>query len=213
MSLFITFEGVEGCGKSTQAKALQQKLCQKGIPVILTHEPGGTALGMEIRHTLKKSRPNAPSAVAELFLFTASRAQLITEVIHPNLKEGKVVLCDRFADSTLTYQGYGRGLDLNIIETINTFATMGLKPDLTILLDLPVESGLSRRGDKRLDRFEQEKLDFHQRVRDGYLKLAARDPERWLIIDATLAKQKIGKIVWEKVSQLLSAKGISQKHA
>ena len=213
MSLFVTFEGVEGCGKSTQAKALKEKLRRKGIPVILTHEPGGTTLGMEIRHTLKRNRPEAPSTIAELLLFVASRAQLVTEIIRPSLKEGKIVLCDRFADSTLAYQGYGRGIDLNLIKNINTLATEGLKPNLTILLDLPAEFGLSRRGDKRLDRFEQERLDFHQRVRDGYLKLAAQEPERWLVIEATLPKPKIGKIIWEKVSQLLSAKEVPLKHA
>ncbi len=213
MSLFITFEGVEGCGKSTQAKALEQKFRRQGIPVILAHEPGGTPLGMEIRHILKKSRLNPPFAITELLLFAASRAQLVTGVIRPNLKQGKVVICDRFADSTLAYQGYGRGINLNTIAPINSLATKGLKPDLTILLDLPAESSLSRLGDKRRDRFEQEGLDFHQRVRDSYLKLAAQEPNRWLVIEATLPKQKIGKIIWEKVSQLLSAKGVALKHA
>ncbi len=208
MSLFITFEGIEGCGKSTQAKALAFKLRQQDVPVVLTHEPGGTPLGREIRHTLKKNRPKAPSVISELLLFASARAQLVTEVIYPKLKEGKIILCDRFADSTLAYQGYGRGIDLDIIRGINALVTQGLKPDLTILLDLPVESGLARRGGKRLDRFEQESLDFHRRVREGYLKLAAEEPERWVVIDATLSKQRIAKIVWEKVSQLLSTKGI-----
>lgn len=206
MSLFITFEGVEGCGKSTQAKALGRKLRREGIPTILTHEPGDTPLGKEIRLILKKRRTNAPSAITELLLFAASRAQLVTEIIRPNLEEGKVVLCDRFADSTLAYQGYGRGIDLTTIETINALAIQGLKPDLIILLDLLPESGLARRQAKRFDRFEQEGLDFHRRVRDGYLKLATRDPKHWLVIDATLPKLKIAKIIWEKVSPLLSEK-------
>lgn len=207
MSLFITFEGGEGCGKSTQAKALWRRLCQATIPTILTHEPGSTLLGKEIRQCLKKRRLNNLSVLTELFLFAASRAQLVTEIIRPSLDNGKIVICDRFTASTLAYQGYGRGIDLETIDAVNTLATGGLRPDLVVLLDLPAEMGLARIQVKMPDRFEQERLDFHQRVRDGYLKLAAGEPERWLVIDATLPKAKIGKIIWEKVSQLLSNKG------
>jgi dTMP kinase len=137
-------------------------------------------------------------------MFNASRAQLVEDVVQPNLKGGKVVICDRYADSTIAYQSYGRGLDLETVKAINSAATRGLKPNLTVLLDIPVEEGFARKGARRHDRFEQEALAFHQRVRDGYLKLAASDPERWLVVDARQSKAKIKEIIWQRVSQLLS---------
>jgi dTMP kinase len=140
-------------------------------------------------------------------LFNASRAQLVAEVIKPNLKSGKVVISDRYADSTTAYQGYGRGLDLEMVKATNKAATQGLKPDLTILLDISAEEGLARKVGREKDRFEQEDLDFHQRVRQGYLKLAADEPQRWLVLDARLPKDKIHGIIWEKVKQLLSVGG------
>lgn len=202
MGLFITFEGGEGCGKSTQARALWKNLRQRNIPVIITHEPGGTILGAEIRKSLKRKRERSISPEAELLLFAASRAQLITEVIRPALKEGKTVICDRFSYSTLAYQGYGRGLSLNIIEMVNSLATQNLKPDIVILLDLLSEEGLARKQNLK-DPFELEELSFHRRVREGYLKAAATEPDRWLVIDASLPKRRIAKIIWGKVSQLL----------
>ena len=212
MSLFITFEGSEGCGKSTQAKALWKKLSRLGIPAELTHEPGGTALGNQLRRLLKTKRQDEISPVAELSLFAACRIQLVTEVIRPSLEQGKVVICDRFADSTIAYQGYGRGLDLDTIKKINELATQGIKPDLTILLDIPTQKGLGRKQSKSKinDRFESEDIAFHNRVRDGYLKLAAEEPERWLVIDATLPQARIGKIIWDRVEQLLQAKKTSR---
>ncbi len=204
MSLFITFEGGEGCGKSTQAKALWRRLCQENIPAILTHEPGGTTLGYKIRRVLKRKGKSPISSEAELLLFVASRAQLVTEVIQPALQEDKIVICDRFSYSTLVYQGYGRGLNLPTVEMVNSLATQNLKPDIVILLDLLPEQGLTRKRNLK-DRFELEELSFHRRVREGYLRLAAADPDRWLVIDATLPKRKISKIVWEKVSQLLAS--------
>jgi len=200
--LFITFEGGEGCGKSTQAKALYRKLYQQDIPVVLTHEPGGTALGSEIRKSLKKKQGSPISPQAELLLFAASRAQLVAEVIRPALEKGKVVICDRFAHSTLVYQGYGRGLNLTTVEMVNNLATQNLKPDIIIFLDISPEQGLARKRAPK-DRFESEDLSFHHRVREGYLKMAAADPDHWLVIDATLLKREIAKIVWERVSQLL----------
>ena len=176
MALFITFEGGEGSGKSVQARALYIRLSQLAIPVFLTYEPGGTSLGNKLRRWLKWTQNTDISPLTELLLFNASRAQLIDEVIHPNLEEGKIVICDRYAGSTTAYQSYGRGLDLEIVETINNAATQGLKPDLVVLLDMPVEKGLARKRTKRQDRFEQEELAFHQRVREGYLKLAAAEP-------------------------------------
>ena len=138
---------------------------------------------------------------AELLAFLISRAQLVDEVIRPNLEKGKAVICDRFADSTIAYQGYGRGLDLDLIKVANQIATQELKPDLTVLLDLAPEQGLSRKWSR--DQFETIQLDFHHRVREGYLKMAVAEPDRWLVIDATLPKRKIAKIIWGGVSQLL----------
>jgi dTMP kinase len=202
LGLFITFEGGEGCGKSTQSRLLLKKLEQQNIPVVLTHEPGGTALGNELRKALKRKGSSFISPQAELFLVAASRAQLVAEVIHPALEEGKVVICDRFTYSTLVYQGYGRGLELSFVETVNNMATQNLKPDLTILLDISPEQGLARKRSLR-DRFELEDLSFHRRVREGYLRIVAAESERWLVIDATLPKGKIAEIIWDRVSKLL----------
>jgi dTMP kinase len=138
-------------------------------------------------------------------MFNTCRAQLVEEVVQPSLKSGKVVICDRYADSTIAYQSYGRGLDLEIVKVINNAATRGLTPALTVLLDIPAEVGLARKRSKRRDRFEQEDIAFHQRVREGYLKIAASEPERWLVIDASQPKEKITQIIWQKVRQLLSA--------
>ncbi len=205
MSLFITFEGGEGCGKSTQAKALYQKLQQKNLPAVLIHEPGGTTLGEEIRKTLKwKTAIIHPKT--ELLLFAASRSQLVAEIIQPALKEGKIVICDRFSHSTIAYQGYGRKLDMATVKMINNLATHGVKPDIVIFLDLLPEEGLARRG-KLLDRFELQELSFHRQVRQGYLKMAAKEPDCWLVIDATLPKKKISEIIWGKVNHLLAEKG------
>ncbi len=202
MSLFITFEGGEGCGKSLQAKRLFKRLEVLGIPVLLTREPGGTPLGERISRWLKWSHPDI-TPLTELMLFNASRAQLVAEVIMPALKEGKVVICDRYTDSTIAYQSYGRGLDLEMVRTLNRDATQGLKPTLTFLLDIPAEDGLARKGDRKQDRFEQERISFHRRVRQGYLKLALEEPERWLVIDATQSKDKVTQIIWKKVSKLI----------
>jgi dTMP kinase len=202
LGLFITFEGGEGCGKSTQSRLLLKKLEQRNIPVVLTHEPGGTALGNELRKTLKRKRDSSISPQAELFLLAASRAQLVAELIRPALEEGKVVICDRFTHSTMVYQGYGRGLDFTAITMVNNMATRYLNPDLIILLDISPEQGLARKQSLK-DRFELEDLSFHWRVREGYLKMAAAEPDRWLVIDASLPKGKIAEIIWDRVSTLL----------
>jgi dTMP kinase len=207
MSIFITFEGGEGCGKSVQARGLYRRLSELAISVVLTHEPGGTPLGKKLARWLKWAQDTDVSPLAELLLFNRSRAQLVDEVIRPNLEKGKVVICDRYADSTTAYQSYGRGLDLEMVKAINDAATQGLKPNLTVLLDISVEEGLARKKTKRPDRFEREDVTFHQRVREGYLKLAASEPERWLVVDATQSKRKIAEIIWQRVSQLLSTKG------
>ena len=205
MSLFITFEGGEGSGKSLQAGALYRRLSQLAIPVLLTHEPGGTPFGDKIGRWLKWAQDTDISPLTELLLFNASRSQLVTEVIRPRLKNGEIVICDRYTDSTTAYQSYGRGLDLEMVRAINGTAAQGLVPDLTFLLDMSVEEGLARKSTKKQDRFEQENLDFHQRVREGYLKLAATDPVRWLVIDAAQSKERISLIIWQRVSKLLSS--------
>jgi len=202
LGLFITFEGGEGCGKSTQSRLLLKKLEQQNVPVVLTHEPGGTVLGNELRRTLKRKGGSSISPQAELFLLAASRAQLVAEVIRPALQEAKVVLCDRFTHSTMVYQGYGRGLDFTAIKMVNNMATRNLNPDLIILLDISPEQGLARKQSLK-DRFELEDLSFHRRVREGYLKMAAAEPDRWLVIDASLPKGKIAEIIWNRVSRLL----------
>jgi len=203
MALFITFEGGEGSGKSVQAKALYKRLVQSAIPSLLTHEPGGTPFGNKVGRWLKWAEVKDIAPLTELLLFNASRAQLVSEVIRPNLKTGRTVICDRYADSTTAYQGYGRGLDLEVVEAINNAATQGLKPTLTVLLDIPVVEGLARKRTKKQDRFEQEALAFHQKVRKGYLELAANDPERFLVIDATQPREKIAEIIWQRVRPLI----------
>jgi len=207
MSLFITFEGGEGGGKSVQAKALYRKLAKMAIPVLLTREPGGTPFGRRISRWLKWAKDTNISPLTELMLFNASRAQLVNDVIQPALKNGQVVISDRYADSTTVYQGYGRGLDLAMVKSVNKAATQGLTPDLTVLLDAPVEVCFARKGTSKRDRFEQEAIAFHRRVREGYLKLASEEPGRWLVIDASQSKAKIADIIWQKVSQLLSSRG------
>jgi len=202
LGLFITFEGGEGCGKSTQSRLLLKKLEQQNVPVVLTHEPGGTALGNELRKALKRKQGSSISPQAELFLLAASRAQLVAELIRPALQEGKVVLCDRFTHSTMVYQGYGRGLDFTAIKLVNNMATRYLNPDLIILLDISPEQGLARKQSLK-DRFELEDLSFHRRVKEGYVKMAAAEPDRWLVIDASLPKGKIAEIIWDRVSRLL----------
>jgi len=204
VALFITFEGGEGSGKTLQARALYRRLSHLAIPVILTQEPGGTSLSRKLAGLLKRSGDTAISPLTELLLFNASRAQLVDEVIQPSLKSGKVIICDRYADSTTAYQSHGRGLDLELVRAINDAATRGLKPSLTVLLDMPPEEGLARLRGREKDRFEREDIAFHQRVREGYLKLAASEPERWLVADASQSKARIRQIIWRRVNQLLS---------
>jgi dTMP kinase len=184
--MFITLEGPEGSGKSSQIGLLAEFLTEQGYTVVTTREPGGTPIGDQIRHVLHDVANTAMSSPAELLLYSASRAQLVNELVRPALAAGQVVLCDRYADSTLAYQGYGRNLNLTDLQTITQFATGGLKPDLTLLLDIDVERGLARRrdGGEEMNRLDLEVVSFHQRVRDGYHRLALEDPDRWVIVDA-----------------------------
>lgn len=185
-AMFITFEGPEGSGKSTQIKALAAFLAGVGYDVLLTREPGGTAIGDQIRDCLHNVDNTAMTGPTEFLLYSASRAQLVREVLRPALAAGQVVLCDRYADSTIAYQGYGRGLDLEALTAVTAFATEGLLPDLTLLLDIDVEQGLARRiaGAEEMNRLDLETIAFHRRVREGYQQLAHAEPERWHTIDA-----------------------------
>jgi dTMP kinase len=205
MSLFITFEGCEGFGKSSQSKILFDRLRAEGRQAILTQEPGGTDLGVEVARLLKWNIQEAICPLAEVMLFNSSRAELVSRVIKPALSSGQVVVCDRYADSTLIYQGYGRGLSLPVIQAVNTIAIQGLMPDLTVLLNMPVEIGMERKAGQKADRIEKEGIDFHRRVRDGYLTLAAAEPQRFLVIDASLSKDAIAAQIWAKVSTMLTA--------
>ena len=195
--MFVTLEGPDGSGKTTQIRLLHEALVAAGYDVLLTREPGGTVIGDQIRAVLHDVANVELVPTAEILLYSASRAQLVAQVIRPALAAGKIVLCDRYADSTMAYQGYGRGLDLDALRAITSFATGGLKPDLTILLDLEPEVGLSRRqeGGGELNRMDQQELDFYQRTRQGYLTLAAEEPERWMRVDASGPVEEVAQAV------------------
>ena len=201
MSLFITFEGPDGAGKTTQVALLAAYLTDQGHNVIQTREPGGTAIGDQIRQVLHDVDNAQMTSEAEILLYSASRAQLVGQLIKPHLAAKATVLCDRYADSTYAYQGYGRGLDLVTLTQITHFATQGLKPDLTFFLDLPVEVGLARKqvanqiGAGEWNRMDQLALEFHQRVRQGFLALAQADPKRWRIIDANQPVEVVQQII------------------
>ena len=201
--LLITFEGGEGCGKSTQARLLYQKLQRHNVPSLLTKEPGGTPLGNKIRSVLKVKRGFTISPLSELFLFSACRSQLIQDVIEPALLSGSVVVCDRFSDSTVVYQGLARGLDTSLIVSINVAATGGLKPDVTVLLDILPEQGLLRKRKIDQDRFDSEEICFHRKIREGYLNLAAQEPNRWLVLQAGLPVNKLSQLTWEHIRPLI----------
>ncbi len=184
--MFITFEGSEGSGKSTQINMLAAYLRQQGYEVLVTREPGGTHIGEQVRQCLHDVKNKEMTAAAEVLLYSASRSQLVREVIVPALESGVIVISDRYADSTMAYQGYGRQLDLDALGTITHFATGGLKPDLTILFDIDVEEGLSRRsiGGVEMNRMDLQEIAFYKRVRNGYMELVKQEPERWVIVDA-----------------------------
>lgn len=204
-AIFITLEGCEGSGKSSQAKILAARLKHEGYEVILTREPGGTQLGEEVSNILKWSKPGAINPISELLLFNASRAELVNQVIKPALGDGKIVICDRYTDSSLVYQGLGRGLPKEMIRQANEIAVQGLVPDLTILLDIPVEKGRERKRHDAADRFEQESLEFHCRIRDAYLKLAEAEPERWRIVNGDASKEEISEVIWSHIKDNLNA--------
>jgi len=208
--MFITFEGPEGSGKTSQLPGLAKFLEGEGYQVVRTREPGGTKISDQIRAVLTDLGNKELHPRTEILLFLAARAQLVEQVIKPALAEGKLVLCDRYGDSTLAYQGYGHGLDLEALRNMLAFATDGLKPDLTVYLDIDVEAGLQRKRKvdewNRLDAYE---ISFHQRVRDGYHQLIALEPERWAMVDAALPKDEvqsqIRKVVMAKLGRNLKA--------
>ena len=207
--MFITFEGPDGSGKSTQIVRLAERLRAVGCAVLQTREPGGTTIGEQIRHVLHDLANTAMQPRAELLLYSAARAQLVGEVIRPHLNAGGLVLSDRFFDSSLAYQGYGHGLDLDLLRSIQTFATGGLRPDLTLFFDIEAEAGLRRRqhGAGEWNRLDAYALEFHKRVRDGYLALASAEPTRWVRLDASQSVEALAADVWSVVSARLAERG------
>jgi dTMP kinase len=203
--MFITLEGPEGSGKSMQICQLADYIREQGLEVLTTREPGGTFIGDQIREVIMRMDNTMMSPRAEILLFCAARAQIVEEVIRPNLEKGLVVISDRYADSTLAYQGYGHGLDISILKEILRFATGGLQPDLTLLLDVDVEEGLKRRriGGGEWNRLDAQQLAFHQRVRQGYLKMAAEEPDRWQIINARQKPDLVQKDLRLVLSKIL----------
>ncbi|HWD38085.1 MAG TPA: dTMP kinase [Fimbriimonas sp.] len=197
--MFVTFEGPEGAGKSTALKSVAERLRQKGATVLCTREPGAGSLGAKIRELLLHGEDLSPET--EVLLFLADRANHVQTIIGPALDRGDVVLCDRFADSTLVYQGYARGLGLDFLRTANSFATHGLKPTLTILFDLDPEVGLARLTSK--DRIDAHPLEFHRKVRDGFLELARQDPQRWTVVDANNSSETLAELVFSEVANRL----------
>ena len=200
---FITFEGVEGCGKTTQLQRLAARL---GARAVVTREPGGTAVGTAVRRVLLDPASRGLTPMAELLLYFADRAQNVSEVVRPALAEGKIVLCDRHVESSLAYQGYGRGLPLGAIRELAALATGGLRPDVIVLIDVPVDLGLARVGRRGAhDRLEAEVREFHDRVRAGYEALVAEEPSRWLRLDGTAPPDAVFEALWAG----LAARGVT----
>jgi dTMP kinase len=208
--LFITLEGPDGAGKSSQSERLGQRLMADGADPVLTREPGGTGLGEQVRRLLLEGEAVGHDGISDALLFNAARRQLVSQVIAPALAADRVVVCDRFTDSTLAYQGYGEGAPLDILRLLAAVATDGLAPHRTLLFDLPPEQGLDRRlsgPQAEMTRFERSlrhDLDFHRRVRQGYLDMAAEEPDRWRVIDATRAPDDVAAEVWQQVRDLLA---------
>ncbi len=201
--MFITFEGPDGSGKSTQAKQLAEYLGSNGCSVLLTREPGGTTIGEQIRQVVLSKHSQEITHQTEALLFSAARAQIVAEVIKPALAAGKIVVCDRYADSTMAYQGYGLGLDLNALQTITRFATDGLVPDLTFYIDVPVSVGIARKQSDQVNRLDQKEIAYHEKVRAGFLKLAKAEPSRWVVVDGTQQVELVQKEIRARVTKEL----------
>jgi dTMP kinase len=208
LSFFLSIEGPDGSGKTTQARLLADHLRQAGHDVLLAREPGGTRIGDQIRQVLFSLDNKGMGPESEFLLFSASRAQLVREVLRPHLQRGGMVVCDRFADSSLAYQGYGHGLELEMVLAVTQLATGGLRPDLTVLLDLPAEDGLARRKQGgRWNRLDDYDLEFHQRVRQAFLGLAAAEPARWVTVDGRPAVEQVQREIQRVVGPRLAARG------
>jgi dTMP kinase len=202
--MFITLEGSEGSGKTSQIPTLLEFLRQQNLPIYATREPGGTPISNAVREILMGMENKAMHARTEILLFCASRAQLVEEVIRPKLAAGEIVLCDRYADSTLAYQGYGRGVDLDWLRRLLDFATGSLQPDLTLLLDVDVEEGLRRkRSSREWNRLDAEEVAFYQKVRQGYLDMAAAEPQRWVVIDAGQPRPQVQQAMRQAILERL----------
>lgn len=206
--VLITFEGVEGCGKSTLLVGLTKRLEEEGLPVTVSREPGGTALGESIRQVVLDARHPSVNPWSELFLMLAARAQVVQEVLRPALQRREIVLCDRYGDSSTVYQGAGRGLGMEKVEGLNTVATGGLVPDLTFLVDLDPLRGQTRMGARPRDRMENEAVEFHHRVRQGYLELARGNPTRFTVLDGELAPSRLLEAAWEGILELRSGQDL-----
>jgi len=207
--MLITFEGIEGSGKSTQIALLYDYLKENGFDVIKTREPGGTVFGEDLRNVFLHHDVHI-FPLSELLVFMAMRAQLVEELIMPALQDGKIVLCDRFVDASYAYQGYGRGIDLGIIENLNRLVTKGIRPNLTIVLDCSVSEGFNRKiaNGYSMDRFEKEEAAFHRKIKRSYLKLSKEDPKRFFVVDGKKRINDIQMLIRHKVEQLLKSHGI-----
>jgi dTMP kinase len=199
LSRFISFEGPDGSGKTTQARLLVDSLKARGQEVLFTREPGGTVISEQIREVILSTRNQAIRHETEALLFSAARAQIVAELIRPALTAGKIVVCDRYADSTMAYQGYGLGLDLDALRAITRFATGGLAPDLTFYIDVSAEVGLARRHRGETNRLDQKNVEYHARVRAGYLELAQAEPQRWVVIDGMRSIEEVRQKVWARM--------------
>jgi dTMP kinase len=206
---FISLEGIEGTGKTTQAAHLSDRLAALGFTCLLTHEPGDTVIGERIREVLLHTDHREMTYMTELLLYNAARSQLLDEKVRPALTSGKIVITDRFSDSTVAYQGYGRQIDQDIIRHLDLIATGAARPDLTLLFDLDIKTGLGRnRKINKVDRLELEDLEFHERVRQGFLEIARKDPQRVKVIDASLPLEKVKEKAWDIVEEEMKKKGI-----
>lgn len=208
MSLFITFEGPEGSGKTTQIPRVARFLEARGIPVLCTREPGGTPISEQIREVILSKDNHAIRDETEALLYSAARAQIVAELVRPALAEGKTVLCDRYADSTLAYQGYGLGLDLDALRVITRFATGGLVPDLTFYIDVPVADGIARKRRGETNRLDEKAIAYHERVRAGYLEMARAEPGRWVIVDGTHSVDDVQRQIRDRLEQELKRRGL-----
>ncbi len=206
--VLITFEGVEGSGKSTQAERLAKRLAALGVPCAALREPGGTGIGEAIRSILLEPENREMHDLTELLLYLASRNQLVREKVMPALNEGRVVVLDRFGDSSIAYQGYGRGLGEKLVARLNKLATADTRPNLTVLVDVPIEVGRERKASGVLDRLERERVEFHERVREGYLRVARRAPGRFKVVDGMLPADELELVVFNHVEELLKRKVI-----